>query len=400
MFARQFAIMALSQNIHTFSNVVWQFVIITVVIGCSEPYLPVSEGVAGWMSDRALEIDLTLHGYAEVDCYSGRLALPERSEHEPWQDQIVRLRARGTPVFFERARVSPSFKPLERDRGRCHLPYHVRIESFATYLEIETLGGRVDGYQTAPFQHLDSQALRERPAYGDYLHDDIVSVGAIFGQMNSDELTTADEGYWSMRQFEAYWTAQGASCSWAFGLPGSCEGVLDGVTVHVHYVGPELFRLNATASAKRSWITFIAQRSKVMYVNGHAFQDGFDVLTDGSIAGLATRLVVLDVCWASLTMLPKMRRNIVHVPVDVVVAPTRIVTGSVTSFERLLDAVLVGVREPEAGLSWGELLWEMNELAAQRALSRHGKVDPTLRPPEIYGVARLGRTGEGSMPRP
>ena len=75
--------MALWKKIHTITNAVWLFFVIATV-GCAKPHTPVSKGTSGWISDRAIEIDLTLQGQAEVNCYDGRSAtMDRRAENDP-----------------------------------------------------------------------------------------------------------------------------------------------------------------------------------------------------------------------------------------------------------------------------------------------------------------------------
>ena len=380
--------MPLSNNTNRLGAMVWRFVVI-IAVGCAEPYTPVSEGTSGWSSDRALEIDATLEGEPRVACGVATVADLQAVEQD-WGAQVDQLSEAGTPLFLDRARVRLAIGAITDDAAGCRLPYRVRIESFASHEEIAAEGGDVARYAAAPFRQLDPHALGDQPTYSAFGVDGLISIGAVFGQMNPDTLEEGDEAYWSMRAFEAHWAERGLRCRRRFGQVGTCEGRVGDLSIYVSYLGPELFGVRAPAVEKQMWLRSLIGNNDVVYVNGHAFQAGLDPLYEPTAyPDNQPRLIILDICWASLTMLPQMREALVGHSVDVVATPRRVVTGSVGSFTLLTDAVMAGSQAPSKGARWASLLAAMNDEAQVRAAAREERVDPTLRPPEIYGVARF-----------
>ena len=338
----------------------------------AEPYTPVSEGVTGWSSDRALEIDATIEGHADIVCGTPSA---QPSLEQDLRSRASELGANGTPLFLERALVSYEVGPALLEGATCTLPYRAHVSSFASFEEIVARSGRPGAYRRSPFRHVDPSALRERPPYRAYVADGELTIGAVFGQMDTDDLSDDDDGFWSMAVFEEHWIELGFDCRRRFGSRGTCEGTVNDTPVRVTYIGPELFPVRACALGKESLLEELIRSSDILYINGHAFQGGLQPLYEpGAYPEQQPRLVMLDLCWASLWMLPDLRRSLAGRWVDIVASPRRVVTGSVESITKLSDRV-VSREDP----SWGALMRELNVAAQARADERRELVDASLR---------------------
>jgi hypothetical protein len=335
--------------------------------GCGEAYRPVSPGRTGYLSDRAIEIDVEMELSSENELFAVEAA----------------LESGGTPLFLDRAHV----KSADAGGGRVR----THVTSFAREEELLELDSTIGAYPRSArprFRLPDDEARASAPAYGRLAEDGVLTVSALFGEMAKDGLAPDDAAYWSLAAFsldlERHGYALDANVT-GYRRYRKGEGEL---AVQIAVYGPELLRVGHDDEGAIVLRHAIAE-SDIVYVDEHAFQKGLEVLADPAAYDPARyRILVLDTCYSyslyTRWVLDAASPGSTHV----VNTDGRVVTGSVESFGAMLHAVVAEVGAPTfRSRTWLSLVGEMNDLAAARAGRRRDVPDERLRPAEVYGVS-------------
>jgi hypothetical protein len=384
-------------------NVGYACLLFGLVLSCSSPFTPVSQGVTGYVSDRAWEIDAELQGVTRVPpppagqnlSASGAWASVDQRLNNDLQAIASILNSEGRPLFLDRA-----FVQLEADHATTamlqggDIAWHARVQSLATTREVARGPGAYFDDDRASFRRAPAEALRAAPDYAALAADGLLSIGALFGQMGTEGLTPTDDGFWSRKAFEQDLLNNGYRQVGAR-LAGYCtyETNFGSLRVQVDVAGPELFTLLGDVDQARNLVRSHIAQHEVAYINGHSLQDSLDAIgAPDAFASGEYRILALDLCWSyhlytrsALNAAPRGQTHIVN-------ATGRVVTGSVESISALMHTLAKSTaREraytPEAGPAWIDILRSMNELADARALARRGQVKEDLQPAEIYGVS-------------
>lgn len=373
--------------------------------GCEREGPPrIAPGDTGFVSDRAVELRIDIAGHRD----GAHGPIGEETVREDLRALDARLAAEGRPLHAERARIEDLTVEV---RGPV-TAYRARAISYVSaYDGVDVAvyrAGAADGVRGP-----DPAALGARPDDHALAADGELTVGILFGQMDKERLTPGDPGHGGVRAFgEALEAAGFERLPDPVELPGRrYRGVepASGLVIDVRLHGPDAFPLGLDAAATAAVLRAVAGPSEVVYLNGHARQEGLDALADPAVwVGVGYRVVVLDLCWSY----PLYARPVLEAHrasggrAHVVSALERVVTGSEESFHALFVHLVRGAAAPGTTPDWLDLVTEMNALAEARAAERRDRVGPALRPPEIYGVSTAAppvarETGpNGNVPAP
>jgi hypothetical protein len=368
-----------------------------------------SQGVTGYVSDRAWEIDAEVYGSVDAQpsaAGNDRSAYLHTSVDQKITDDLEQvatiLQSEGRPLLLERARVDFDVARTTSAQvsGR-PVAWHARVQSLATHFEVPTGLAAYTNDARAQFHLPPPDAFRSRPGYAQLAADGVLRVGVLFGQMSKGDLVAEDDGQWSRTALEKDLAANGykriepQDTAWT-----RWEKTLGSLRVHVDVGGPETFPLLGDEAQARATLRSFVAGHEFVYLNGHANQPSLDALGDPrAFEPAAYRILMFDVCWSyflytrpALDAAPWGQTHVVN-------ASGRVVTGSVESFSLMLHGVAkataAAMQNGEAeSPSWIELLQPMNQQASARARVRRGKVIADLEPPEIYGVSGVWNPNE------
>ncbi|HQP34552.1 MAG TPA: hypothetical protein PLI95_05225 [Polyangiaceae bacterium] len=377
----------------------WALAVAASMTACSShPYEPVSNGASGYVSDRAWEIVAEVRGATRVPPAHAPEDLQwYASIDRDVADRVSSLSRRGHPLFPERARIGWALEQPASSATRGEVPWRSRIHSFATLDELPSgFDPETASDAEVTFRAPPESALRAAPEYEQLGSDGVLSVGVLFGQMN-EPLAASDHGYWSRDAFELDLSQRGYRLA-EESDSGRRTWEMDrgSLRVVVEVAGPDELPLGGDLDAARETLRELVSRHELVYVNAHANQASFAVLADPMVwEPPRYRIVVLDVCWSYFLYARRALDASGWKDTHLVVASGRVITGSVESFAALMHGVVDETSAGQAGhgerRSWLSRLAEMNELAAERAQQRVGKVAENAEAPEIYGVSGLWR---------
>ena len=366
---------------------------LVLLAACGEAPPDVAPGPTGYISDRAIELTLALHGTlslptAEVEASRAlrRTVSPAplggRLDAELDRIEALRLAA-GLPIVPSRARVAWTLgAPSAGEAGRSRLPWSALLDTWISARDLPPGAPGLGAYASDP------AVLYASPTSGDaspgslgLADDGRVVVGVLLGQMDRAVVRRDDPGARGVAFLEG--TLQGWGFSPAGPMPGGAGrawlGSINGIEVVVHLHDP--LAAAASPDEQAGAVRRVVAGSEVAWLSLHAGLPGLDALAE-PLPDAGPRLVVLDVCWSYYKYVASLLTAAAG-PLHVVSAASRVVTGSVEG----LPIVLRGLVGADGGPTWVELLADLNDAAEARAAERAGALDGRLWLPEIYGVS-------------